>query len=74
MRFAFAALLAGAAWAANGAGHVSSLPLQAGRHIAVDTDSGTWLSPDLAPDGQSIVFELLGDLYRIGRKAAMRKR
>ena len=35
------------------------------RRIAIDTDTGTWLSPDLAPDGESIVFELLGDLYRV---------
>ena len=45
-----------------------SLPLQPARHIAIDTDSGTWLSPDLAPNGESIVFELLGDLYRIAAK------
>lgn len=40
-----------------------SLPMEAGRRIAFDTDRGTWLSPDLSPDGRRIVFELLGDLY-----------
>jgi dipeptidyl aminopeptidase/acylaminoacyl peptidase len=62
MRFALAVgwiLIAGAAWAGVGA-----LPLQPARHIDIDTDEGTWLSPDLSPDG-SIVFEMLGDLYRI---------
>ena len=47
------------------AGSADSLPLRPARYIAIDTDAGTWLSPDLAPDGKSIVFELLGDLYRI---------
>ncbi len=41
------------------------LPMQAARSIDIDTDRGTWLSPDLSPDGSGIVFELLGDLYRI---------
>jgi hypothetical protein len=62
MRFALAVgwiLIAGAALAGVGA-----LPLQPARHIDIDTDEGTWLSPDLSPDG-SIVFEMLGDLYRI---------
>jgi Tol biopolymer transport system component len=33
------------------------------RRIEFDTDEGTWLSLDLAPDGRAIVFDLLGDLY-----------
>lgn len=39
------------------------LPLRPSRTIEFDTDEGTWLSPDLSPDGRQIVFELLGDLY-----------
>src|SRR5688572_10879154 len=31
--------------------------------IAFETDSGTWLAADLHPDGQQVVFSLLGDLY-----------
>jgi hypothetical protein len=33
--------------------------------IAFDTDEGTWLSLDVSPDGKSVVFSLLGDLYVI---------
>jgi len=41
------------------------LPLVPTRHIRFDTDEGTWVSLDVSPDGRSIVFELLGDLYRM---------
>lgn len=54
-----AALVPLATWAEEGAG----LPLKATRHVEFDTAEGTWLSPDLSPDGKHIVFELLGDLY-----------
>jgi imidazolonepropionase-like amidohydrolase/Tol biopolymer transport system component len=41
------------------------LPMQPARTIALDTDEGTWISLDVSPDGQSIVFDLLGDLYTL---------
>ncbi|WP_129775559.1 amidohydrolase family protein [Peristeroidobacter soli] len=44
----------------------ASLPLASTRHIAFETDQGTWLAPDVAPDGKSILFDLLGDIYSIG--------
>lgn len=44
----------------------ASLPLASARHIAFETDQGTWLAPDVAPDGKSILFDLLGDIYSIG--------
>jgi Tol biopolymer transport system component len=39
------------------------LPLRPEREIALTTDEGTWLSLDVSPDGQTIIFELLGDIY-----------
>ena len=33
--------------------------------VEIDTDEGTWMSLDVSPDGESIVFDLLGDLYTI---------
>lgn len=39
------------------------LPLEATRRYALDTRDGTWLSVDVSPDGQSLVFDMLGDLY-----------
>ena len=43
----------------------NELPLDRVTTLEFDTDEGTWMSLDVAPDGQSIVFELLGDLYRV---------
>jgi Tol biopolymer transport system component len=45
-----------------------TLPMRATRRITINTTEGTWLSPDMAPDGRTIVFELLGDLYRLDAK------
>ncbi len=39
------------------------LPLEAGRTFSLSTDEGTWISLDVSPDGNQIVFDLLGDLY-----------
>ncbi len=41
------------------------LPLKPGRKIEFDTDEGSWLSLDVSPDGQTIVFEMLGDIYTL---------
>lgn len=48
-----------------------SLPLVPTRHIRFDTDEGTWVSLDVSPDGRSIVFELLGDLYRMDARGGV---
>ncbi len=41
------------------------LPLKTTRHVDFPTSEGTWISLDVSPDGQTIVFELLGDLYTL---------
>ena len=51
----------GAAAGGEGAG----LPLTPAKALKFTTDEGTWLSLDLSPDGRTIVFELLGDLYTL---------
>ena len=43
----------------------SALPMTPTRKVTMDTDEGTWVSLDVSPDGQNIVFDLLGDLYRM---------
>lgn len=42
-----------------------TLPLTPDRKIAFTTNEGSWLSLDVSPDGKTIVFELLGDLYTL---------
>jgi Tol biopolymer transport system component len=35
------------------------------RTLEFTTDEGSWISLDVSPDGQTIVFDLLGDLYTL---------
>jgi len=35
------------------------------RTLRFTTDEGTWLSLDVSPDGRTLVFDLLGDLYTL---------
>jgi Tol biopolymer transport system component/imidazolonepropionase-like amidohydrolase len=41
------------------------LPLKPTRKISFNTNEGTWMSVDISPDGQTIVFDLMGDIYTI---------
>lgn len=42
-----------------------TLPLQPSRTVAFTTSEGTHLSLDVSPDGSSIIFDMLGDIYRL---------
>lgn len=33
------------------------------RQIPIDVDDGTWMNVDVSPDGRTIAFDLLGDIY-----------
>ncbi|MEL7492155.1 MAG: amidohydrolase family protein [Pseudomonadota bacterium] len=33
--------------------------------FTIDVDEGTWMSVDVSPDGQTIAFDMLGDLYTL---------
>lgn len=35
------------------------------REIPIDVRAGTWMSVDVSPDGERIVFDLLGDIYEL---------
>ena len=39
------------------------LPLKPTRTLRFTTDVGSWMSVDVSPDGRTLVFDLLGDLY-----------
>jgi imidazolonepropionase-like amidohydrolase/Tol biopolymer transport system component len=43
---------------------VNAVPKDA-RRISFTTEEGTWMSLDVSPDGKTILFDLLGDLYRM---------
>src|SRR5918998_661984 len=51
-----------------------SLPLKPERTFRFDTDEGTWISLDVSSDGNTIVFELLGDLYTLPIKGGEARR
>ena len=43
----------------------SPLPLAADRTLAIDMTVGSWISLDVSPDGQTVVFDHLGDLFTV---------
>ena len=47
----------------GGPGGREPLPLRSARTASFTATEGTWISLDVSPDGTTIVFDLLGDLY-----------
>src|SRR5919199_1181447 len=43
----------------------SDLPIIPTRQASFTTDEGTWMSLDVSPDGRTVVFDLVGDLYTV---------
>jgi imidazolonepropionase-like amidohydrolase/dipeptidyl aminopeptidase/acylaminoacyl peptidase len=41
----------------------NGLPLKPARTVEFTTREGTWMSVDVSPDGRTLVFDLLGDIY-----------
>src|SRR5688500_784436 len=45
--------------------------------VAFDTDEGTWMNVDVSPDGRTLLFDLMGDIYTMpveGSGSAQAKR
>jgi Tol biopolymer transport system component len=41
------------------------LPLKPEREVKFTTKEGTWMSVDVSPDGKTIAFDLMGDIYTV---------
>src|SRR5688572_25311266 len=42
-----------------------TLILERADTVSFATDEGTWMSLDVSPDGKTIAFDLLGDIYTL---------
>lgn len=61
---AAAVIVAAAQQSPDSAGRATAgLPLEPTREIAFTTDRASWMSVDVSPDGETLVFDLLGDIY-----------
>lgn len=44
---------------------IKGLPLKAQRKMNFTTSEGTWTSLDISPDGKTIVFDMMGDIFTV---------
>src|SRR3954447_17593140 len=51
--------------AVKAAARTSSLPLITTRALKFTTDEASWISLDVSPDGKTVAFDILGDLYTV---------
>lgn len=64
--FLLLAVLAPNAFAAGTSDEATNqLPLKPGRSLDFHVDEGTWMALDVSPDGETILFDLLGDIYAL---------
>ncbi len=56
---------AGSGGAAAPAWDVNAPPGERTREIRIETSEGTWMNVDVSPDGQTIAFDMLGDIYTV---------
>jgi Tol biopolymer transport system component len=45
---------------------VNAPPGQRTREVRIETTEGTWMNLDVSPDGRSVAFDMLGDIYVVG--------
>ena len=43
---------------------------QPDKSVEFTLSEGTWMSVDVSPDGQTLLFDLLGDIYRLSASGA----
>src|SRR5688572_20316986 len=67
------ALVRAQAMSGTTADRTITLPLKLERTIRFTTEEGTWMNVDVAPDGRTLLFDMVGDIYTLpidGGKAA----
>ena len=40
-------------------------PVESFKNVSIETEEGTWMNLDVSPDGKTIVFDMLGDIYSL---------
>jgi len=65
VRLTGAAILAAISTIVQAADDPSPLTLVPDRTLNFDVREATWMAPDLSPDGRTILFDVLGDIYAL---------